>query len=636
MVAAAAGQLPTLGDALLYLRGRAVALPIEDFRVTENGVTVTMAELMASAAEPAAMAEGGERPHVVVVGGGLAGLSAAMEAAASGARVTLVEKTDRVGGNSAKATSGINAWGSTVQREQNVSDADALFAQDTMVSGRGGTAKNALVARLTARSASAISWLQSHGVPLSVLSQLGGHSRKRAHRAPDKADGTPTPIGFTIMRQLEQHVRTSLSDRVTIVVSATVKRLTVSDDGRVTGIAYTIGDGEEVVLEASAVVLATGGFSNDHTPTSLLAEFAKDLQTTPTTNGPFATGDGVKMARAIGVSLIDMDKVQLHPTGFVSPKDPAARTKFLGPEALRGSGGVLLNGRGERFVDELGLRSVVSAAIRKQGDEYPGGDGIRVAYCVLNDEAADLFGRGAFNFYWKKLGLFREAATVEDVAAIVGASAETVRATLTAYGAVSASKERCPLTGKHVYPSVLGTTGPFYVAVITPSIHYTMGGCEMTPFAELVSKATGAAVPGLYGAGEVTGGVHGGNRLGGNSLLECVVFGRTAGSRAVAATRAATATAADATVASIDGDDLYLAFPAPLQEGKTAGGSPLRAVVSGTLGNVAVRVKGHVEESGSVSRGVARFAVDRTSLTPLSEAWLRSRLIDDRVAFAFE
>nr|CCC47842.1 putative NADH-dependent fumarate reductase, fragment [Trypanosoma vivax Y486] len=485
---------------------------------------------------------------VVVVGGGLAGLSAAIEAAGCGAQVILLEKEGRLGGNSAKATSGINGWGTRAQAKAGIMDGGKYFERDTYKSGVGGNTDPALVKTLSMKSADAISWLTSLGVPLTVLSQLGGHSRKRTHRAPDTTDGTPMPIGHTIMKVLENHIRSNLSDRVTIMTNSSVTELLNErrehPDGsvqvRVTGVKIRHGDGDETQILADAVILATGGFSNDKTSDSLLREYAPDLPGFPTTNGPWATGDGVKLARRLGAKLVDMDKIQLHPTGLINPKDPANPTKFLGPEALRGSGGILLNKQGKRFVNELGLRSAVSRAIIQQKNEYPGSNGSHFAYCVLNDAARQLFGVGTHDFYWKRAGLFVKADTVGSLAALIGCPVETLQETLEEYERLSKARQRCPVTHKSVYPCTLGPQGPYYVAFATPSIHYTMGGCLISPSAEVQMEDTSYRSPlsrtrsilGLFGAGEVTGGVHGGNRLGGNSLLECVVFGRISGSNA--------------------------------------------------------------------------------------------------------
>ncbi|CAJ1036080.1 FAD binding domain/Oxidoreductase FAD-binding domain, partial [Leishmania utingensis] len=306
--------------------------------------------------------------RVIIVGGGLAGCSAAIEAVNCGAQVILLEKEAKIGGNSAKATSGINAWGTRAQAKQGVMDGGKFFERDTHRSGKGGHCDPCLVKTLSVKSSDAVKWLSELGVPLTVLSQLGGASRKRCHRAPDKSDGTPVPIGFTIMKTLENHIINDLSHQVTVMTGIKVTGLESTSHARpdgvlvkhVTGVRLIQGDGQSRVLNADAVILATGGFSNDHTANSLLQQYAPQLSSFPTTNGVWATGDGVKAARELGVELVDMDKVQLHPTGLLDPKDPSNRTKYLGPEALRGSGGVLLNKNGERFVNELDLRSVVS------------------------------------------------------------------------------------------------------------------------------------------------------------------------------------------------------------------------------------------------------------------------------------
>ncbi|AAZ11208.1 NADH-dependent fumarate reductase [Trypanosoma brucei brucei TREU927] len=524
---------------------------VRDYRVyvRENERVAKMFEIATEDAEMRKRRISNTLPaRVIVVGGGLAGLSAAIEAAGCGAQVVLMEKEAKLGGNSAKATSGINGWGTRAQAKASIVDGGKYFERDTYKSGIGGNTDPALVKTLSMKSADAIGWLTSLGVPLTVLSQLGGHSRKRTHRAPDKKDGTPLPIGFTIMKTLEDHVRGNLSGRITIMENCSVTSLLSETkerpDGtkqiRVTGVEFTqAGSGKTTIL-ADAVILATGGFSNDKTADSLLREHAPHLVNFPTTNGPWATGDGVKLAQRLGAQLVDMDKVQLHPTGLINPKDPANPTKFLGPEALRGSGGVLLNKQGKRFVNELDLRSVVSKAIMEQGAEYPGSGGSMFAYCVLNAAAQKLFGVSSHEFYWKKMGLFVKADTMRDLAALIGCPVESVQQTLEEYERLSTSQRSCPITRKSVYPCVLGTKGPYYVAFVTPSIHYTMGGCLISPSAEIQMKNTSSRAPlshsnpilGLFGAGEVTGGVHGGNRLGGNSLLECVVFGRIAGDRA--------------------------------------------------------------------------------------------------------
>lgn len=546
--------------ALLKKTPNVVRMMMESWRYVRETVTdyttytrdservACMFELATESPEMRAKRIAGSLPaRVIVIGGGLAGCSAAVEAANCGANVILLEKEPKIGGNSAKATSGINAWGTRAQAEQNIQDGGKYFERDTFRSGKGGNCDPGLVKTLSVKSAEGIKFLTNLGVPLSVLSQLGGASRKRCHRAPDQKDGTPVPIGFTIMKVLENHIQTKLSGKVTVMTNVNVKALmhtkTTRPDGvvqtHVTGVHFIDGEGKDMQLSADAVILATGGFSNDRTARSLLQEYAPHLASYPTTNGTWATGDGVKMARDLGVALVDMDKVQLHPTGLIDPKDPSNRTKYLGPEALRGSGGILVNKRGERFINELELRSVVSQAIIAQNDEFPNSGGSKFAHCILNEEAVKLFGVNSLGFYWKRLGLFVKVEDVAELAKLIGCPEAALKKTLEHYEEISAGNRVCPLTGKSVFPCKLGPQGPFYVAFVTPSIHYTMGGCLISPSGEIQSAETDGEgighrrpILGLFGAGEVTGGVHGKNRLGGNSLLECVVFGRVAGDRA--------------------------------------------------------------------------------------------------------
>lgn len=463
-------------------------------------------------------------------------MCAALEASKGRARVTLLEKEPKTGGNSAKATSGINGSGSRVQDGQGIIDEWKGLQDDTMKSAEGGHSKPECVAMLSSKSAEAIHWLMDElGVPLGQLSQLGGHHQKRTHRIPPKEDGSPVPVGFFIMKQAGAKVASR--DNIEVKTSCSVTQLLPRENGgsvEVAGVEYKDAEGQVHELQADAVVLTTGGFSFDQSESSLMKEFRPDLVGWPTTNGAFADGAGIKLGRALGANLIDMDKVQLHPTAFIDPKAPGNHTKFLGPEALRGSGGILLDQKGQRFVDELGLRKDVSAKILEHCEPLRLPDGTELkpwAWCLLNEEAQEKFGRGHLNFYQNVVGLFRAAEDLKALAALIGCEEATLAETLRAY-AVAVDAGKCPATGKTVFPSHLSDSDRnFLVAQITPCLHYCMGGMEINAAAEVRGK-DGLKIRRLFAAGECTGGVHGENRLGGNSLLECVVFGRLAGRRA--------------------------------------------------------------------------------------------------------
>ncbi|KNE70900.1 hypothetical protein AMAG_20207 [Allomyces macrogynus ATCC 38327] len=308
--------------------------------------------------------------HVTVVGGGLAGLSAAITAYRRGAHVTLLDKEPRLGGNSAKASSGMNAVHTKHQAALGIEDTVEQLVADTLKSGNGRSIST-LVAALASNAHDAIDFIESFGIELAKVSQCGGHS-----------------------------------------------------------------------------------------------------------------GEGIDLVKDLNPWLVDMNQVQLHPTGFIDPANPAAPTKFLAPEALRGHGGILLaQGTGRRFTNELSTRAAVTHDIQTLShhpdDELNAEDASAPlprsgAFLVLNQAAVDAFDPATIGFYlgrgfFQKVEVVRRATPAEDPLA---------------------------LDANH-----------------------------------------GIAIPGLYAAGEVSGGVHGGNRLAGNSLLECVVFGRIAGHRAAAITK---------------------------------------------------------------------------------------------------
>jgi succinate dehydrogenase/fumarate reductase flavoprotein subunit len=278
---------------------------------------------------------------------GLAGLTAAITAADNGALVTILEKEKSVGGNSAKATSGMNGCGTKAQDAAGVHDTESLFFADTISSGHGKS-DPALVRTLAAQSKSAVEFICKHGVDLAAITLCGGHSVARTHHEAPRADGKPTPVGWDIIAALKKVVESRPSDFVLRTGARVLEllrspstggplgaaavigvKIQVSTANPAGGAATTVTEHEEELL-SDAVILCTGGFGNDHTKDSLLAEFAPHLSCLPTTNGPFAQGEGVKIARSAGAYLRGMQEVQVHPTGFVDPADVMNRTKFLG------------------------------------------------------------------------------------------------------------------------------------------------------------------------------------------------------------------------------------------------------------------------------------------------------------------
>ena len=275
-----------------------------------------------------------------------------------------------------------------------------------------------------------------------------------------------------------------------------------------TGVEGVTKDGANVIVEAKAVVLATGGFGAN---LEMVASYKPELKGFMTTNAAGAQGQGIAMAQAVGAATVDMDQIQIHPTVQFD-------TAALITEGLRGDGAILVNAEGKRFTDEVGTRDVVSAAEIAQPGSY--------SWLVVDQAMVDASSVIA--------GYITKGLTVsgEDYAALaeaMGVDAETFTATMEAWNACVESKTDEEF-GRTSFANPLNTA-PYYAIKVTAGIHHTMGGLKINTATEVLNEA-GEAIPGLFAAGEVTGGVHGANRLGGNAVADFIVFGRIAGASA--------------------------------------------------------------------------------------------------------
>ncbi|PCH43547.1 Flavocytochrome c [Wolfiporia cocos MD-104 SS10] len=454
--------------------------------------------------------------QVIVVGGGLAGLSAAHTLLERGANVLMLDKQPFMGGNSTKATSGINGAGTQTQQEAGIPDNAKIFFEDTKRSARD-LARDDLIRVLTGRSGDAVNWLQDKfGLDLSKVARLGGHTHPRTHRGNAQFPGMV--ITYAQMERLED-LAVSNPERVTIKKKARVTRL-LKDGEAVIGVEYQHNGKTENAY--GPVILATGGYAADFTSDSLLKKYRPEYYDLPTTNGEHCTGDGHKLALAAGANAVDLEKVQVHPTGLVDPNDPQAKVKFLAAEALRGVGGLLLDNGGQRFVDELQHRDYVTGKMWENG-KYP----IRL---VLNGAASKEIEWHCKHYVGR--GLMKHYENGADLAKDMGLKPEVLKKTFDDYNAVVKSKKD-PFGKKFFTPGEWTMNDVFNVAIMTPVLHYTMGGLEIDDESRVLSSS-GKPISGLFAAGEVAGGVHGANRLGGSSLLGCVVFGRVSGDSAAA------------------------------------------------------------------------------------------------------
>jgi len=484
---------------------------------------------------------------VVVVGAGGAGMTAAITAAAEGKSVVILESQSMVGGNSVRATGGMNA-GKTVYQDENefgesagvektlktaaekyadnetitalaktVSeqwaayqanptgyfDSVELMELDTMIGGKGINDPE-LVETLCANSADAIDWLDEHGITLHNVSSFGGASVKRIHR-PVNAEGKTVSVGSYMIPLLQENCEKA---GVKMMLDTTATEILTDANGAAVGVKATGASGETVTVNAKAVVLATGGFGAN---LDMVVKYKPELKGFMTTNAPGIQGQGIEMAQAIGAATVDMDQIQIHPT-------VEANTAALITEGLRGDGAILINEEGQRFIDEVGTRDVVSAAEIAQTGSY--------SWLVVDQAMADA--SSVIQGYIKK-GYTVTGSTYEELGKAMGVDAAAFAETMEKWnGYVEAKND--PDFGRTSFANPLNTA-PYYAVKVTAGVHHTMGGLKINANTEVLNEK-GEVIPGLFAAGEVTGGVHGANRLGGNAVADFTVFGRIAGAAA--------------------------------------------------------------------------------------------------------
>ena len=484
------------------------------------------------ASAAAATAGGGaqEKPvDAVVVGAGLAGLTAALTLSDRGGRVILIDKNKYTGGNSAYASSGINAIDPA---DPAPGDSFEAYYNDTaQSSGPNITQGSAsLVSVLTTRSANALAFIRERvGLELPSKAQLGGHSFARTYRPSTGMAGSEMVFAATkLIKKLvkETEAATEASQkRLELLFGTRMRELVLGEDGSVVGVTVETTDKAgtvtEQTLSAPSVVLATGGYASDSDgKTSLLAKYRPDVIDFASTNGAFATGDGHKAALNVGARGVDLHHVQVHPTAFIDHSQPDQPRLTLAAELLRGVGGILLTKAGRRFADELGKRSYVTGRMMEEQPEQP-------HFSLLLTEAHAQIANKHVPHYMKK-GLLTKFDSLAEVAAWMKVGVAVLEGTLAQYHADAAAG--ADAFGKKFFHNAVfnSSSAPFYVGTVTPARHYTMGGIGIDDRGRVL-KEGGEIFKGLYAAGEITGGVHGVNRLGGNALTECVVFGQLVG-----------------------------------------------------------------------------------------------------------
>lgn len=441
---------------------------------------------------------------VVVIGGGGAGMSAAILVKQAGLNVVIIEKMAMLGGNSSKATGGMNAAQTKYQAALGIQDSVDTFTQDTLKGG-GNIADGSLVSILAQSSSAAVDWLESIGAPLPKVSFSGGATNQRIHQP---ADGSA--VGTYLVAAFEKQIKEL---NIPVYFNTKALELITNAQGGVTGVKAESSD-KTYTFNGKAVILATGGFGANE---AMYAKYRPELKGFVTTNSPGATGDGIVMAENAGAALVDIDQIQIHPT-------VEQKTSIMVTEAVRGDGAILVNSEGKRFVNEMDLRSVVSAAEIAQ----PGG----YAYIIFDQRLRS--GLKAIESY-ANAGIVTEGATAGELAGKLGVNAAALDSTLAAWNAAVAAKKDAAFSRATGMEKDL-SQAPFYAIKIAPGVHHTMGGVKINTNAQVLA-ASGTPIAGLFAAGEVTGGIHGNNRIGGNAVADIVIFGRIAGNSAVQAVK---------------------------------------------------------------------------------------------------
>ena len=458
---------------------------------------------MAQSNKEAIIAEGGD-PNtkaydVVVVGSGGAGLAAAIQAHDLGASVVVVEKMSVIGGNTNKASAGMNAAETKFQKLKGIVDSKDLFYNETMT---GGKNKNnpELLRYFVENAPDAIDWLDNNGIELSGITTTGGMSVDRTHRPASGAAVGGYLISGLVKNINRRGIEVMLDSNVTEIIT---------ENQKVVGVKVTEEDGSIQTIKAKAVIIATGGFSANR---EMVEKYRPDLKGFVTTNHKGATGSGIMILEKLGAGTVDMKEIQIHPT-------VEQTTSYLISESIRGGGAILVSQIGKRFVNELDTRDKVSAEIIKLPEHY--------SYILFDQQVRDE--NKAVEEYVSH-DLVVQADSINELAQKLSIDANTLSNTIERYNQFVNTKQ------DEDYGRTTGmrhpiNKAPYYAIKIAPGVHHTMGGVTINTHTQVLDTAKNV-IQGVFAAGEVVGGVHGANRIGGNAVADIIIFGMQAGRQA--------------------------------------------------------------------------------------------------------
>lgn len=476
----------------------------------------TAAMNLASAATPNAPArviptKWDETYDVVVIGSGFAGLAAAAEAAGLGAKVIVLEKMPTYGGNSIINGGEYNAWDSQLHLRQKLNLGDDSVTQHTNDSLKGGDYFGFpdLVKVMTDGAQPALDWMMNEGGTQlrPVLNRTGGHTAYRTHTC---VEGVGRGYTDSLKKIAEKR-------GAKIVLNSPITWIWRRDEySEVLGVEVTRRGRKTNIRALRAVVLASGGFGAD---VKMRAQFNPRITADYNcTNHKGATGETLRMAQAVGADSLHLAFIQLYP--YAEPEtgllDAPAVYPFRGP----GYGIVYVNRQGKRFVNEMERRDVVSAAEIATG--------AKPTFTIFNEAMIPKMGTKEEVEAGIAKGRFVRGATLAELATKIGMDPATLQDTIAKHNKYLA-EGKDPEFGRQFTKAMLPLTdGPYYAIAQWPAVHHTMGGLRINANAQVID-IWGNVIPAFYAAGEITGGVHGANRLGGNATPDAVAFGRVAG-----------------------------------------------------------------------------------------------------------
>jgi len=442
---------------------------------------------------------------VVIVGSGGAGLAAAIQAHDEGARVVIIEKMPTIGGNTNKASVGMNAAETRFQKLKGIEDSKELFYEETL---KGGQFKNnpVLLREFVDLAPEAIEWLANHGIELNDITITGGMSIDRTHRPADRS-----AVGGFLISGLVKNIN---SRNIEVLLETSVAEI-LYENGAVTGVKVVDEYNDSRILYAKSVIVATGGFSANR---ELVVKYRPELDGFVTTNHKGATGSGIAMLEKIGAGTVDMGEIQIHPT-------VEQTTSYLVSESIRGGGAILVSQAGKRFYNEMETRDKVSAQIIALPEK---------SAWIVFDEQVRMNNKAADEYIAK--GFVISAPTVAELAVKLNMGEHhTLEATLARYNNFVIQQKDEDFGRQTALRHPL-SEGPFYAIRIAPGVHHTMGGVTIDTTTAVLDTQK-QVINGAWACGEVVGGIHGANRIGGNAVADIIIFGILAGGNAAAYAR---------------------------------------------------------------------------------------------------